>query len=147
MPQDANVLPPPWDIPDGHPITNWDRLHFSPIGVHNLRCWQGVFPGIKDFFITCQSRFRSADIAWFASGMNRDGKHNHLPSSFHPSLVSLVKETSSAQGKGRRKALLAEVQEQLFDTVCFFKSFHLDTTNLLFARQRCMIASLAVPQL
>jgi hypothetical protein len=129
---------------DGKPIATWDRLRFSPIGVYHLRCWQGVFPGIKDFFITCQSRFRSADIAWFASGMNRDGNHNHLPSSFHPSLVTLVRDTSRAQAKGERKALLAEVKEQMFDTVSFFNSFHLDTTDHLFTRQQCMIGSLAV---
>jgi hypothetical protein len=70
-----------------------------------------------DFFITCQSRFRSADIAWFASGMSRDGDHNHLPSSFHPSLVTLGKDTRFA--KDERKKLLEEVKNQMFDTVCF----------------------------
>jgi hypothetical protein len=126
----ANSLPPPLgitdniDVPenaDGQPVTTWERLHFSPIGLYHLRCWQGVFPGIKDFFITCQRHFRSADIAWFASGMNSDGNHAHPPYSFHPSLVSLIKDSGGAQGKIERKALLAEVKEQLFDMVCFFK--------------------------
>jgi hypothetical protein len=124
----ANAPSPPWGIPvnitvpanaDCQPITAWDSLRFSPIGAYHLRCWQGVFPGIKNFFITCQSRFRSADIAWFASGTNRDGNHNHPPSSFHPSLVRLVRDSSSAQAKGERKALLAELKEQMFDIVCF----------------------------
>ena len=97
---------PPWGIPVdiavpanvvGQPITAWDSLRFSPIGAYHLRCWQGVFPGIKNFFIACQSRFRSADIAWFASGMNHDGNHNHPPSSFHPSLVRLLKRRASAR--------------------------------------------------
>ena len=118
MQQGANVLSPPVNA-DAQPITTWDHLHFSPIGVYHLRYWQGQFPGIKDFFVTCQSRFRSADIAWFASGMNRDGNHNHPPSSFNPSLVSLIKDTPGAQGKFDHKALLAEVKEQLFDMVCF----------------------------
>jgi hypothetical protein len=124
--QHTGASSPPWGIPvniavpanaDGQPITPWDRLRFSSLGAYHLRCWQGVFPGIKDFFITCQSRFRSSDIAWFASGMNRDGNHSHLPSSFHPSLVTLV--TSSTQAKGERKALLAELKELMFDSVCF----------------------------
>jgi hypothetical protein len=128
MQQGANVQSLPWGMPanvpvppnaEGQLITTWDRLRFSPIGLYHLRCWQGVFPGIKDFFITCQSRFRSADIAWFASGSNRDGNHNHSSTSFHPSLVTLNKDAGGAQGKGERKALLAEVKEQLFDIVCF----------------------------
>ena len=121
--------PSGWGIPvnitvpanaEGQHVQSWDRLSFSPMGVYHLRCWQGVFPGIKDFFITCQSRFRSADIAWFASGMSRDGNHTHLPSSFHPSMVSLVKGTNSPQAKAEWKALLAEVKEHIFDMVCIF---------------------------
>jgi hypothetical protein len=103
---------------DGQPVTSWDRLRFSPIGVYHLHYWQGVFPGVKDFFITC--RFRSADIAWFASGMNRNGNHNHPQDLFHPSLVTLVRETGSIQEKLERKALLAEVKEQLFDVIHFY---------------------------
>ena len=118
---------PPWGIPvnitvpvnaDGQLVTHWDRLRFSPLGLYHLHCWQGVFPGIKDFFITCQSHFRSANIAWFASGMSCDGNHSHSPLSFHPSLVMLV--TSSAQVKTKHKGLLAEVKELMFDVVCFF---------------------------
>ena len=117
---------PPWGIPviitmptnaDGQLVTHWDRLHLSPFGLYHLRCWQGVFPGIKDFFITCQSHFWSAKITWFASGMSHDGNHSHSPS-FHPSLVTLV--TSSAQVKTECKGLLAEVKELMFDVVCFF---------------------------
>ena len=127
---DLNGLPsPPWGIPvnitvprnaDGQPITPWNRLRFSPMGAYHLRCWQGVFPGIKDFFVTCQSRFRSADISWFASGANRDGNHAHSSSSFHPSLVMLYKDTNSPLAKAERKALLAEVKEHLFDLVILF---------------------------
>jgi hypothetical protein len=64
----------------------------------------------------------TTSIAWFASGMNRDGNHNHPQCSFHPSLVTLVKETGSAQEKLECKALLVEVKEQLFDVVHFFLS-------------------------
>ena len=49
--------------------------------------------------------------------MNRDDNHNHPQASFHPSLVKLVRETGSTQEKLERKALLAEVKEQLFDVV------------------------------
>ena len=136
MQQGANVPPLPISIPvppmpisvpvpanaEGKSLTAWNELRFSPIGVYHLRCWQGVFPGIKDFFITCQKRFQSSDIAWFASGMNRDGNHNHSRNSFHPSMVLLVKDTSAAQAKIERKVLLAEVKEHLFDMVCFFLS-------------------------
>jgi hypothetical protein len=52
--------------------------------------------------------------------MNRDGNHNHPQGSFHPSLVTLVRETGSTQEKLERKALLAEVKEQLFDVVRFY---------------------------
>lgn len=104
------------------PVTSWDRLHFSPLGAYHLRCWQGVFPGIKNFFITYQRRFRSADLAWFSSGSNRDGNHNHPQTSFHPSLVTLFRETNSVEGKLERKAILAEVKEQLFDVVRFFNT-------------------------
>jgi hypothetical protein len=114
---------------EGKSIATWDSLRFSPIGVYHLRCWQGVFPGIKHFFVTCQSRFRSADIAWFASGMNRDGNHCHPSFSFHPSLVTLFKDTSSNQEKAERKALLAEVKEQIFDMVSLFSSFHHNTIH------------------
>ena len=122
----ANAPSPPWGIPinitvptnaDGQPVTSWDHLCFNPIGVYHLRCWQGVFPGIKDFFITSQSRFRSADIAWFASGMSRDGNHIHPPTSFHSSLITMVKDANSVQAKLERKALLGELKEQMFDTV------------------------------
>jgi len=125
----SNAPGPSWGIPvniyvpanvDGQPVTSWDCLRFSPIGVYHLHCWQGVFPGMKDFFITCQGRSRSADIAWFASGMNRDGNHNHPQGSFHPSLVTLVRETGSTQEKLEHKALLAEVKEQLFDVIHFY---------------------------
>ena len=127
----AKVPLPPGGIPVNisvpsngktQPVTSWDRLQFSPLGLYHLRCWQGDFPGIKNFFVTCQGRFRSADIAWFASGMNRDGNHNHPRTSFHPSLVTLVGETTSPQAKLERKALLAEVKEHLFDVVGFFNS-------------------------
>jgi hypothetical protein len=123
----ANASGPPWELPVEIPVpanagaktpTSWDRLRFSPIGAYHLRCWQGVFPGVRNFFITSQGRFRSADIAWFCSGSSRDGNHNHPQVSFHPSLVTLVKDTSSyAQGKTERKALLAELKELMFDTV------------------------------
>ena len=124
--QHTSPFPLPVDIPmpsDGktQPVTNWNCLHFSPLRVYHLRCWQGVFPGIKDFFITYQARFQSADLAWFSSGMSHDGNHSHPQTSFHPSLVMLVGETNSIQGKVERKALLAEVKEQLFDMVCFLK--------------------------
>ena len=120
-------LPLPIDIPvpsngKNQPVTTWNGLQFSPLGAYHLRCWQGVFPGIKDFFTTYQGRFRSADLAWFSSGMNRDGNHSHPPTSFHPSLVTLHGETNSIQGRLERKALLAEVKEQLFYVVCFFKT-------------------------
>lgn len=102
----------------GQILTSWDRLRFSPFGAYHLRCWQGVFPGVKNFFIASQGRFRSADIAWFCSGSSRDGNHNHSQVSFHPSLVTLVRDTTSyAQGKTERKALLMELKELLFDTV------------------------------
>ena len=122
--QHTYPLPLPADIsvPSNgktQPVTSWNCLNFSPLGAYHLRCWQGVFPGIKDFFTTYQSRFRSADLAWFSSGMNRDGNHSHEKTSFHPSLVTLVGETNSVQGKLERKALLAEVKEQLFDVVRF----------------------------
>lgn len=147
IPQAVNTTTVPENT-DSRPVTSWDSLCFGPIGVYNLRRWQieGVFPGIRDFFITCQSRFRSADIAWFASGMNRDGNHLHRPSSFHPSLVRLYKDTSSTQAIAERKALLAEVKEQMFDTVCSFNSLHLVSTDHLFTRQQCTIASPAVQQ-
>jgi hypothetical protein len=142
----GNAPCPPWGIPvnisvpanaDRQRVTSWDHLRFSPIGAYHLRCWQGVFPGVKDFFITCQGRFRSADIAWFASGMNRDGNHSHPQASFHPSLVTLVMDTGSTRGKLERKALLAEVKEQLFDVVSFF--FILIPTDHVFIRRQCMI--------
>ena len=156
---------PPWGIPvniavpidsESQGITPWDRLRFSSLGTYHLRCWQGVFPGIKDFFITCQSRFRTADIAWFASGKNRDGEHNHPPSSFHPSMVMLV--NSSLRAKNERKALLAEVKELMFDAVCLnffffclFYSFlfYFDfsvSIDQLFTRPLCMIDLPAVQQ-
>lgn len=133
MQHGASVPSQPWGIPQpdlvviksrpanavSQPVTAWNSLRFSPMGAYHLRCWQGVFPGVRDFFITFQSRFRSADIAWFASGVNRDGNHSHQPSSFHPSLVTLVNDNPSAQARAERKALLAEVKELMFDTVCF----------------------------
>lgn len=121
------VPPPPGELPpeipkpanaNGQPPKSWDSLRFSPIGVYHLRSWQGVFPGVKKFFIASQSRFRSADIAWFCSGSSRDNNHNHPQVSFHPSLVTLIGDTSSyAQGKTERKMLLAEVKELMFDSV------------------------------
>ena len=113
---------PPWCMPvniplspkaDIKPVENWRSLRFSPIKAYHLHCWQGVFPGIKDFFITCQSRFCSADIPWFVSGMSCDGHHNHPPSLFYPSLVTLHKDTNYSQEKGERKILLAEVKDQV----------------------------------
>lgn len=124
----AKDLAPPCGIPveitppanaERNPPTSWNSLRFSPIGVYHLRCWQGVFPGVKNFFIASQSRFRTADIAWFCSGSSRDNNHNHPQASFHPSLVTLVRDTSSyVQGKNERKSLLAEIKELLFDSVC-----------------------------
>lgn len=122
------ALPPHWgrlpvQIPTpanarGQPPTPWDRLQFSPIGAYHLRCWQGVFPGVKNFFIASQARFRSADIAWFCSGSSRDSNHIHSKVSFHPSLVTLVKDTNLyTQGKSERKSLLAELKDLMFDTV------------------------------
>ena len=53
--------------------------------------------------------------------MSRDGNHYHPKTSFHPSLVTLVRDTASySQGKNERKALLMEVKELLFDIVSFF---------------------------
>jgi hypothetical protein len=148
QPIGANAPSPPWGIQvnipmpanaEGQSTTGWDCLHFSPLGAYHLRCWQGAFPGVRNFFVTCQSRFRTADIAWFTSGMNRDGKHDHPITSFHPSLVRLVRDTSSyVQGKNERKALLTEVKELMFDVVRFFSdSFHLFKTDQI--RQQCMI--------
>jgi hypothetical protein len=146
----SNVPAPPWGIPVnipapanavvGQPATSWEHLRFSPLGAYHLRCWQGVFPGIRDFFISCQSRFRSADLAWFASGLNRDGDHNHAITSFHRSLVTLIGDTSSyAQGKNERKGLLLEVKELMFDIVSFFFPFSVQARMIIYIRQRCMI--------
>jgi hypothetical protein len=138
----TNAQPPPWGIPveipipanaRGQPPTPWDRLHFSPIGAYHLRCWQGVFPGVRNFFIASQAWFRSADMAWFCSGSSRDSNHIHPQVSFHPSLVTLVRDTSSyTQGKAECKALLAEVKELMFDAVCLSSNvFCHDKTNHL----------------
>lgn len=126
----AKIPAPPWGIPveitppadaEGKPPTSWNSLRFSPMGVYHLRCWQGVFPGVRNFFVASRSRFRSADIAWFCSGSSRDNNHNHPRVSFHPSLQTLVGDTSSyAQGKSERKLLLAEVKELMFDAVRVF---------------------------
>lgn len=101
-------------------VTNWNLLRFSPLGIYHLRRWQGAFPGIKDFFFSHQGRFRSADLAWFSSRLNRDGNHDHPRTSFHPSLATLHKDTNSPRGKIERKDLLAELKEQLFDIVRFY---------------------------
>jgi hypothetical protein len=128
--QHTGAPSPLWGIPvnipvpanaDGQLVTHWDHLRFSSLGLYHIHCWQGVFPGIKDFFINCQSCFRSADIAWFVSGTNRDGHHSLPQSSFHLSLVTLV--SSPLQAKAERKVLLTEVKELMFDTVCFLTNF------------------------
>ncbi|KAF8164964.1 hypothetical protein B0H34DRAFT_217681 [Crassisporium funariophilum] len=131
---------PPWGIPvnipvpmngDG-PITHWRDLRFGPLGAYHLRCWLGVFPGIAQFFVTNQSRFRSSDIAWFASGMHRDGNHSHAPTSFHPSMVDFTRETSGYQaGKTERKALLTEVQALTFDLATMLDRLSGGTTIII----------------
>ena len=133
VPQPANA--------DSNPPTPWNSLRFSPIGLYHLRYWQGVFPGVRNFFIANQSRFRSADIAWFCSGSSRDNNHNHPRVSFHPSLATLVRDTNSyPQGKTERKALLAELKELMYDSVCVSSDllYH-DDTDLPHIRLRCMI--------
>lgn len=113
-------------------VTNWNLLRFSPLGIYHLRRWQGAFPGIKDFFFSHQGRFRSADLAWFSSRLNRDGNHDHPRTSFHPSLATLHKDTNSPRGKIECKDLLAELKEQLFDIYVLYYPFCLSTNNLFF---------------
>jgi hypothetical protein len=122
LPQDL-----PSDIPapgnaDSHPLTPWKRLcgaPATPLAVYHLRRWQGVLPGVQGMFNTCRDNFRSADVAWFASGMGRDGNHHHPTTSFHPSLVAMVRQTRYPEGKVERKGLLTEVKDLMFDAVCF----------------------------
>ncbi|KDR71989.1 hypothetical protein GALMADRAFT_143340 [Galerina marginata CBS 339.88] len=136
------AVPPPWGLAvhiptpanaDAKLTPPWNSLpgSFSPLTVYYLRRWQGVFPGIRNFFIECQARFRSADIAWFTSGHNRDGNHIHPQTSFHPSLVTLVKETPSNQAKDERKALLAELKELMFDTATMYDRLTGSTTIII----------------
>ena len=125
----ARIPAPPWGIPveitwPANAVGKlekpppWNSLRFSPIGVYHLRCWQGVFPGVRNFFVACQSRFRSADIAWFCSGSSHDNNHNHPRVSFHPSLKTLFTDTNSyLEGKEDCKLLLREVKDLMFDSV------------------------------
>jgi hypothetical protein len=125
----AKIPAPPWGIPvkitrPANAVGNlekpqpWNSLRFSPMGVYHLRCWQGVFPGVRNFFVDRQSCFRSADIAWFCSGSSRDNNHNHPRVSFHPSLRTLIEDTNSyVEGKGDRKLLLGELKDLMFDSV------------------------------
>ena len=66
--------------------------------------------------------------------MNCDGNHNHPITSFHPSLVTLVRDTASyTQGKNERKALLMEAKELMFDVVHFFSDlFRLLKTDQIY---------------
>ncbi|KAF8954279.1 hypothetical protein BDZ97DRAFT_1928514 [Flammula alnicola] len=138
-----NAPHPPWDLPGNIPapanadtqsVTSWERLRIGPVtplAAYHLRSWLGVFPGIQDFFVTCQSNFRSADVAWFASGMSRDGNHHHPVTSFHPSLVTLVRDTKYPQGKGERKALLTEIKDLMYDVATMYDRLAGSTTMII----------------
>jgi len=122
LPQDLpSHIPAPGNA-NSNSLMDWRHLRVAPatpLAVYQLRRWQGVLPGVQDMFRTCGDNFRSADVAWFASGMSRDGNHHHPSASFHPSLVAMVKQTRYPKGKVERKALLEEVKDLMFDVVCF----------------------------
>jgi len=53
-----------------------------------------------------------------------DGNDHHLSTSFHPSLVVMVKQTQYLKGKVECKVLLEEVKDLMFNMVCFDTSPH-----------------------
>ena len=125
------LLPPdthPWKIPvniappaagDATPITPWKDLFFSPVGLYHLRRWLGVHEKHRNLFTSNQPRFRSADLAWFAGGVHKDGLHFHPINTFHDWFIRLHQATArNTVLKEERKGVLAELQELVFDTVC-----------------------------
>ena len=122
LPQDLpSDIPTPGNV-DSHPIMHWRHLYVAPatpLAVYHLSHWQGTLSGVQVMFWTCEDNFCSADLAWFASGMSFNGNHHHLLTSFHPSLVAMVKQTRYPNGKVECKVLLAEVNDLMFNMVCF----------------------------
>lgn len=132
---DSETLPPsatthPWGLANVRianplganqlPITPWSSLKFHPIGLVHLRRHQGVFPYIPLFYKTKQASFDAADIAWFAGGLHKDGKHYNADADlFHPEYTELYNTCGTAKGtRHLQKELLEKVLDLIFDLVC-----------------------------
>lgn len=109
------------DVPvhAGGALTPWAHLKFNPIGVFDLRRYQGTHPSYPSFYSSNVHCFRSSDLAWFASGMHADGNHHYSPETFHPMYIELWNDTkNSAASKIERKALQDELEVLVWDMVC-----------------------------
>ena len=90
-----------WLYENPHPNTqiSTPTIQYKPWKATNhphLHQWQGVFLGECGFFVTKQSQFEAADVAWFAAGMHEDGAHDHPYDHFHLLHNDVHQEVSNA---------------------------------------------------
>lgn len=124
----------PWTIPDIRvadplnanqlPITPWPSLKFHPIGLLHLRRHLGVYPHIPGFFQQRQAAFEASDIAFFAAGRHRDGRHHVPHDRLHDEYLDLHAVCGDNKAKrGHQKQTLQNVLDLIFDLVSLLLYF------------------------
>lgn len=102
----------------GDTLTPWSRLKFNPVGVFDLRRYQGALPAHPFLYSSNVHRFRAADVAWFASGTHTDGQHLYSPETFHAMHIEMWNDTkNSAATKAERKTLQEDLESVIWDAV------------------------------
>ncbi|KIL54460.1 hypothetical protein M378DRAFT_182432 [Amanita muscaria Koide BX008] len=94
-------------------VSQWTDLQFNPVGLHQLRENMHVSPQVFDQFM---SRFKAAELAWFASGTSCDNKHFEDMHSLHPMFFSSRQPTvNQPPAQSERRVIRQNLVNLLFD--------------------------------
>ena len=135
-----------WGIPVNIPkppcvgsnIVPWQELKFNPLGLFNLCHHFGALPNYQGCFIT-------SDIAWFATGLSRDGDHVTATDAFHQLFSTVCKGIPpGAQGQWLHKELQMNVWNLTFDLVNLYGYMHCISLTNYWYRRHCGTTHLVV---
>ncbi|KAF8873101.1 hypothetical protein BD779DRAFT_1679392 [Infundibulicybe gibba] len=91
--------------------TSWSDIKFGPSGLYTLRQHIGTLEHARGIYLQHQDRFFASDIAWFASGCHKDGRHQVPSDHFYPDYL----HNGDGSTLGQRNELRSSTRELLFD--------------------------------
>lgn len=102
---------------DGN-VPDWSDLKFNPLGLYNLRRRLGALHREPGVFMRYKANFLSSDLAWFASGMHKDGQHATPRDTYHPLFLTAREHTGTGEPATKlRNKLRDAVRDEIFDLV------------------------------